>query len=75
MVKVMNAYDTDFDIENNFYTVNEISNYYIHQPIEIEKDKLVRMYLVNMLEFDQINNSHLHAKMFNFYRLQNQFDH
>ncbi len=38
MVMVMNGYDTDFDTENNFYTVNGISNYYMHQPIEIEKD-------------------------------------
>ena len=67
MVMVMNGYDTDFDTENNFYTVNGISNYYMHQPIEIEKDRLVRIYLVNMLEFDQINNFHLHANMFNFY--------
>ena len=38
MVMVMNGYDTDFDTENNFYTVNGISNYYMHRPIEIEKD-------------------------------------
>ncbi len=67
MVMVMNGYDTDFDTENNFYTVKGISNYYIHQPIEIEKDRLIRIYLANMLEFDQINNFHLHANMFNFY--------
>ncbi|MBA3285132.1 MAG: multicopper oxidase domain-containing protein [Nitrosopumilus sp.] len=68
MVMVMNGYDTDFDTENNFYTVNGISNYYMHQPIEIEKDRLIRVYLVNMLEFDQINNFHLHANMFNLTR-------
>ena len=68
MVMVMNGYDTDFDTENNFYTVNGISNYYMHQPIEIEKDRLIRVYLVNMLEFDQINNFHLHANMFNIYK-------
>lgn len=68
MVMVMNGYDTDFDTENNFYTVNGISNYYMHHPIEIEKDKLVRVYLVNMLEFDQINNFHLHANMFQLFR-------
>ncbi len=67
MVMVMNGYDTDFDTENNFYTINGVSNYYMHQPIEIEKDRLIRVYLVNMLEFDQINNFHLHANMFNLY--------
>lgn len=33
----------------------------------IEKDKPVRVYLVNMLEFDPLNNLHLHANMFNYY--------
>lgn len=67
MVMTMNGYDTDFDTENNFYTVNGIPYYYMHHPIQIEKDKLVRIYLVNMLEFDPLNNFHLHANMFNYY--------
>lgn len=67
LVMVMNGYDTDFDTENNFYTVNGIPYYYMYEPIEVEKDKLVRIYLVNMLEFDPINNFHLHANMFNYY--------
>src|SRR5918993_710508 len=67
MVMVMNGYDTDFDTENNFYTVNGLPYYYMHHPIQIEKNKLVRVYLVNILEFDQINNFHLHANLFQFY--------
>jgi manganese oxidase len=68
MVMMMNGYDNDFDTENNFYTVNGIPNYYMHHPIQIEKDKLIRVYLVNILEFDQINNFHLHANLFQVYR-------
>jgi FtsP/CotA-like multicopper oxidase with cupredoxin domain len=68
MVMIMNGYDTDFDTENNFYTVNGIPYYYMHHPIEIEKDRLVRVYLVNMLEFDQINNFHLHGNLYELYR-------
>jgi manganese oxidase len=67
MVMVMNGYDTDFDTENNFYTVNGIPYYYMHHPIQIEKGKPVRIYLLNMLEFDPLNNFHLHANMFNYY--------
>ncbi|MGA7369840.1 MAG: multicopper oxidase domain-containing protein [Nitrososphaeraceae archaeon] len=67
MVMTMNGYDTDFDTENNFYTVNGVPYYYMHHPIQIEKDKLVRIYLVNMLEYDPLNNFHLHANMFNYY--------
>ena len=68
MVMIMNGYDTDFDTENNFYTVNGVPYYYMHHPIQIEKDKLVRVYLVNMLEFDQINNFHLHGNLYQLYR-------
>jgi FtsP/CotA-like multicopper oxidase with cupredoxin domain len=68
MVMVMNGYDTDFDTENNFYTVNGPPYYYMHHPIQIEKDKLVRIYLVNILEFDPLNNFHLHANLFELYR-------
>ena len=68
MVMIMNGFDTDFDTENNFYGVNTIPYYYMHHPIEIEKDRLVRVYLVNMLEFDQINNLHLHGNLYDLYR-------
>jgi manganese oxidase len=68
MVMVMNGYDTDFDTENNFYTVNGIPYYYMHHPIQIDKNRLIRIYLVNILEFDPINNFHLHANVFDFYR-------
>ncbi len=68
MVMLMNGYDTDFDTENNFYTVNGIPYYYMHHPIQIDKNRLIRIYLVNMLEFDPLNNFHLHANMFDLYR-------
>ena len=67
MVMMMNGFDTDFDAENNYYAVNTIPYYYMHHPIQIEKDRLIRIYLLNMLEFDPINNFHLHANMFYFY--------
>ena len=67
LVMIMNGFDTDFDTENNFYAVNTIPYYYMHHPIQIEKNKLVRIYLLNMLEFDPLNNFHLHANMFHFY--------
>ena len=68
MVMMMNGYDTDNDKENNFYTVNGIPYYYMHHPIQIQKDKLARVYLVNMLEFDPINNFHLHGNLYHVYR-------
>ncbi len=68
MVMVLNSYDTDFDKENNFYSVNGIPFHYARNPIEIKKGELVRVYLVNMTEFDPINNFHLHGDLFSLYR-------
>jgi len=67
-IMVMNGFDTDFDGENEFYTVNGYSNYYLENPINIKLNELVRIYLVNMTEFDLINSFHLHGNMFRLYR-------
>jgi FtsP/CotA-like multicopper oxidase with cupredoxin domain len=68
LVMVMNGFDTDFDGENEFYTVNGIANYFAQHPIQLKQGELVRIYLVNMTEFDLLNSLHLHANMFQLYR-------
>lgn len=72
LVMVMNSWDVDFDGGNEFYTVNGIANYYLDNPIQIAKDEPVRVYLVNLTEFDPINSLHLHANFFKFYRTGTQ---
>jgi FtsP/CotA-like multicopper oxidase with cupredoxin domain len=67
MVMVMNAFDTNFDDENEFYCVNTIPFAYFDKPIRVEKARPIRIYLVNMTEFDPINSLHMHANFFNFY--------
>ena len=67
MVMVLNGFDTDFDTENNFYAANTIPFYYQHHPIQINTDELIRIYVVNMVEFDPINNFHLHANLYEYY--------
>ena len=67
MVMVLNGFDTDFDAENNFYAVNTIPFYYQHHPIQIKTNDLIRIYVVNMVEFDPINNFHLHGNLFQYY--------
>lgn len=67
MVMVLNGFDTDFDTENNFYAANTIPFYYQHHPIQINQNELIRVYVVNILEFDQINNLHLHGNLFDYY--------
>ncbi len=67
MVMVLNGLDTDFDAENNFYAANTIPFYYQHHPIQINTDELIRIYVVNMVEFDPINNFHLHGNLYYYY--------
>jgi len=67
MVMVLNGLDTDFDTENNFYAANTIPFYYQHHPIQINTDELIRVYVVNMVEFDPINNLHLHGNLYKYY--------
>ena len=67
MVMVLNGLDTDFDTENNFYAANTIPFYYQHHPIQINTNELIRVYVVNMVEFDPINNLHLHGNLYKYY--------
>lgn len=66
-VMVMNAFDTDLDGENEFYAVNTVAHHYAKHPIRIRRDRPVRIYLVNVTEFDPINSLHLHGNFFDYY--------
>jgi FtsP/CotA-like multicopper oxidase with cupredoxin domain len=66
-VLVMNAFDTTFDADNEVYAVNSVAFHYVKHPIRVERDRPVRVYLVNATEFDPINSLHLHANFFDYY--------
>jgi FtsP/CotA-like multicopper oxidase with cupredoxin domain len=68
LVMVMNAFDTNFDSENEVYAVNTIANYFVHEPITVTVGRLVRIYLVNVTEFDVVNSLHLHGMFFDVFR-------
>jgi manganese oxidase len=67
MIMVMNAFDTNFDGENEVYAANTVAHCYAKAPIKIIKSKPVRIYLMNIIEFDPINSLHLHANFFDYY--------
>lgn len=67
LAMVMNAFDTNFDGENEFYACNTVAHCYAKKPIRIEKNRPVRVYLVNMTEFDPINSFHIHGNFFDYY--------
>jgi FtsP/CotA-like multicopper oxidase with cupredoxin domain len=67
LVMVMNGFDTNFDASNEVYAVNTVAFHYQKNPIEIKQGELVRIYVVNVLEFDFINSFHTHANFFDYY--------
>ena len=67
LVMVMNGFDTNFDASNEVYAVNTVGFHYQDEPIKVKRGELVRIYLANLLEFDQINSFHTHANFFQYY--------
>jgi len=67
MVMVMNGFDTNFDRANEIYAANTIGFAYSDKPIKVKRNELVRLYLVNVLEYDLINSFHLHGNFFQFF--------
>ncbi len=68
MVMVMNAFDTNFDGENEVYAVNTVAHFHMAEPIRVAVGRPVRIYLVNVTEFDLLNSFHLHGMFFQVYR-------
>ncbi|MDP8911493.1 MAG: multicopper oxidase domain-containing protein, partial [Actinomycetota bacterium] len=56
-----------FDFGNEVYAVNTVGFHYLNEPIKVKRGDLVRIYLLNILEFDQINSFHVHANFFHYY--------
>jgi FtsP/CotA-like multicopper oxidase with cupredoxin domain len=67
LVMVMNGFDTNFDRSNEVYAVNTVAFEYMHRPVRVRRGELVRIYLVNTLEFDLLNSFHVHANFFDYY--------
>jgi FtsP/CotA-like multicopper oxidase with cupredoxin domain len=65
---MMNAFDSNFDNENEVYAVNTVAHYHMHHPIKVTVGRPVRIYLVNVTEFDLLNSFHLHGMFFDVYR-------
>lgn len=68
MVMVMGGYDINNDEHNELYAFNGLPNYYRDHPIPIYQHQLIRLYLLNMIEFDPVVTFHLHANFFRVYR-------
>jgi FtsP/CotA-like multicopper oxidase with cupredoxin domain len=67
-VMVMNGFDTNFDADNEVYAVNTVAHHFMHEPVKVTVGALMRIYLVNVTEFDLLNSFHLHGMFFDAYR-------
>ena len=68
MVMVQHGYNTTFDGQGNqLYAVNGIPFHHMNEPIAVKRNELVRIYLVNALEYDPINSFHIHGNFFDYY--------
>jgi FtsP/CotA-like multicopper oxidase with cupredoxin domain len=68
LVMVMNGFDTNFDADNEVYAVNTVAHHFMHEPIRVTVGALVRIYLINVTEFDLLNSLHMHGMFFDAYR-------
>jgi FtsP/CotA-like multicopper oxidase with cupredoxin domain len=68
MFMLMNGFDTNFDGDNEVYAINSVAFHHLHTPIRVTVGELVRIYLINVTEFDPVNSFHLHGMFFNVNR-------
>jgi FtsP/CotA-like multicopper oxidase with cupredoxin domain len=64
LVMVQNAFDPNFDEDNEVYAVNTVAFHFMNTPVRVRRNELVRIYLVNSVELDPINSFHVHGNFF-----------
>ncbi|MEG4168083.1 MULTISPECIES: multicopper oxidase domain-containing protein [unclassified Microcoleus] len=65
---IMGGYDVNEDEKNEIYAFNGLPNYYMNNPISIYRNQLIRLYVLNMIEYEAAVTFHLHANFFDVYR-------
>ena len=68
VVLVLNGWDVDHDGRNELYAWNGVCGYYDKFPIKVGVGELVRAYVVNMAEWEDVGSFHLHSQTFDVYR-------
>lgn len=68
VVLILSGYDLQNRGKNDIYCWNGLAGFYDRYPIRVKVGELVRVYLVNMLEYEPIASFHLHAQTFDVYR-------
>lgn len=68
VVLVLSGWDVDGDGRNELYTWNGIAGFYGRHPITVPVGALVRVHVLNMVEYDPVASFHLHAQTFDVFR-------
>ena len=68
IVLVMAGYDVNDDSHNEYYAFNGVPHHYMDHPIQIYQNQLIRLYVLNIIEYDTAVTFHLHANFFDVYR-------
>lgn len=68
VVLILHGFDLGNQGRNDLYAWNGIAGYYDRFPIKVKKGELVRLYIINMLEYEPVASFHLHAQTFDVYR-------
>jgi FtsP/CotA-like multicopper oxidase with cupredoxin domain len=64
LVMMQNAFDPNFDEDNEVYAVNTVAFHFMYEPVRVKRNALVRIYLANIVELDPINSFHIHGNFF-----------
>lgn len=68
VVLILGGWDLNGDGRNELVTFNGVAGAYHRYPIRVPVGRLVRVYVVNLLEHDPIASFHLHAQTFDVFR-------
>lgn len=63
-VLVLSGWDVNDDRINELYSWNGVAGYYARYPLKVGVDEPVRLYVVNMTEYEPVGSFHLHAQTF-----------
>jgi FtsP/CotA-like multicopper oxidase with cupredoxin domain len=61
---VLHGFEFNNEGRNRLYGMNGQPHAYHHEPIRIRSNQLVRLYLLNLAEYEPVLSFHLHANMF-----------
>lgn len=67
-VLLLSGWDVDEDGRNELYSYNGVAGFFARHPLTVPVGDLVRVYVVNMVEYDPVTSFHLHAQTFDAFR-------